>query len=157
MSKFKSAVHNIGHHAVSGLCDLLSEGYSYCESEGKAVLTIDLIGSEKVRTNTMENEIAKIKDKAALIVATTCGVAQNEIASAELSINYRFTDDAYRLHKEHMKSNGIWYGHDPLYDAVIEYKLQGDRTNRSKSHFRCYSSLNHLDLVCFEVSEHIKM
>ena len=34
---------------------------------------------------------------------------------------------------------------------------QGDRTNRSKSHFRCYSSLNHLDLVCFEVSEHIKM
>ena len=36
-------------------------------------------------------------------------------------------------------------------------KGQGDRTNRSKSHFRCYSSLNHLDLVCFEVSEHIKM
>ena len=34
---------------------------------------------------------------------------------------------------------------------------QGDRTNRSKSHFRCYSSLNRLDLVCFEVSEHIKM
>ena len=35
--------------------------------------------------------------------------------------------------------------------------IQGDRTNRSKSHFRCYSSLNRLDLVCFEVSEHIKM
>ena len=37
------------------------------------------------------------------------------------------------------------------------YSIQGDRTNRSKSHFRCYSSLNRLDLVCFEVSEHIKM
>ena len=38
-----------------------------------------------------------------------------------------------------------------------EVVKQGDRTNRSKSHFRYYSSLNHLDLVCFEVSEHIKM
>ncbi|MGF1741402.1 hypothetical protein L4C34_10050 [Vibrio profundum] len=132
MSRFRSAVHNIGHHAVSGLCDLLSEGYSYCESEGKAVLTIDLISSERVLTNTMESEIVKIKDKAASIMATTCGVTQHEIASAELSINYRFTDDAYRLHKEHMKSIGIWYGHDPLYDAVIEYKLKNGTVAKSE-------------------------
>ena len=42
-------------------------------------------------------------------------------------------------------------------DDSLDVANQGDRTNRSKSHFRCYSSLNHLDLVCFEVSEHIKM
>ena len=61
--------------------------------------------------------------------------------------------------------NGIhmdqWVTPDDVRNTILPelnsiYK-QGDRTNRSKSHFRCYSSLNRLDLVCFEVSEHIKM
>jgi len=132
MSKFQSAVHNIGHHAVSGLCDLLAEGYSYCESEGKEILRIDLLNSSRGFAKELELEISKLKEKAATIISTTCGVTENDIEIAELSINYRFTEQAYQLHKEHMKEIGVWYGHDPLYDAVIEYKLKNSTVAKSE-------------------------
>jgi hypothetical protein len=73
MSKFQSAVHNLGHHAVSGLCKLLGEGYAYCESRGEEVLTINLLNSEQTFTNALQSEIVNIRSKAASIIATTCG------------------------------------------------------------------------------------
>ena len=73
-----------------------------------------------------------------------------------------YNDDAHRF------AYHIDDGPGPVSQSVVQDYVgvvqltetdngQGDRTNRSKSHFRCYSSLNRLDLVCFEVSEHIKM
>ena len=132
MSKFQSAVHNIGHHAVSGLCDLLAEGYSYCEPEGKEILRIDLLNSSSSTTKELDLEISKLKEKAALIISTTCSVTMDDIEIAELSINYRFADQAYQFHKDHMKEIGVWYGHDPLYDAAIEYKLKNGTVAKSE-------------------------
>ncbi len=132
MSKFQSAVHNVGHHAVSGLCGLLAEGYSYCEHEGTQILKIDLMLSSGAPTKELEIEISKLKEKASSIISTTCGVTESDIETAELLINYRFTDKDYQFHKDHMKNIGVWYGHDPLYDAVIKYKLKNGTVAKSE-------------------------
>ena len=74
--------------------------------------------------------------------AHTCGESHWQIKGAAAQ--------GYNLRIAALLSMGeSWHNNHHAY--------QGDRTNRSKSHFRCYSSLNRLDLVCFEVSEHIKM
>ncbi|RZM84162.1 hypothetical protein [Pseudoalteromonas rubra] len=132
MGRFQSAIHNIGHHAVSGLCDILAEGYAYCAHENKEVLEIDILNSYDSYTPELDQEISQLKEKAFSIITTTCGVSINDIQVAKLSINYRFTEQAYQQHKSHMKKIGVWYGHDPLYNAIIVFKLKNGRVAKSE-------------------------
>ena len=132
MGRFQSAVHNIGHHAVSGLCNILAEGYVFCEREGREILKIDLLNSNSNASKELDNEIRQLREKAVSIITTTSGTSINNIQVAELSINYRFNEKAYQLRKAHMENIGVWYGHDPLYDAVLICKLKNGRVSKSE-------------------------
>ena len=132
MGRFQSAVHNIGHHAVSGLCSILAEGYDFCVREEKEILKIDLLNSNNNVSKELEHEIKRLRQKAVSILKTTSGTSINDILVAELSINFRFTEKAYQLHKAHMENIGIWYGHDPLYNVVLIYKLKNGRFSKSE-------------------------
>ena len=129
MSRFESAVHNIGHHAVSGLSNLLSSAYEACESEGIEKLEIDLLSGEcfEIKLNSHSDLLESVKEtqsKYKSVLTSTSGVKCVDVALANIKIDFLVHKDIYKKKKEKMKSIGVWYGHDPIYKFEILVQLK---------------------------------
>ena len=128
MSRFESAVHNIGHHAVSGLSNLLSSSYEACEAEGIEKIEIDLLSGrcreKKLNAYPELNEaIRETQSKYKSVLTSTSGVQCADVAMARIRIDFLMSDSLYKKKKEIMKDIGVWYGHDPIYEFEIFVEL----------------------------------
>ena len=128
MSRFESAVHNIGHHAVSGLSNLLSSAYEACEAEGVDKFEIDLLSGKclEEKLNSHLELLESVKETASKyesMLTSTSGVETADVAIANIKIDFLMNEDVYKKKKEKMKSIGVWYGHDPAYEFEILVQL----------------------------------
>jgi len=132
MSRFESAVHNIGHHAVSGLSSLLSSAYEACEAEGIEKLEIDLLSGkcfEKKLNSYLEllKSVKETQSKYESVLLSTSGVECADVAIAIIKINFLLNEDVYKKKKKQMKCIGLWYGHDPIYEFEILVQLKNGK------------------------------
>jgi hypothetical protein len=140
MSRFESAVHNIGHHAVSGLSNLLSSAYEACESEGVGRFEIDLLSGkcfeEELNSYPVLCEAVKeILLKYESILTGTSGVKCADVDAARIKIDFLMHEDVYKKKKEDMKRIGVWYGHDPVYEFEISVHLKNGNVCK-----KCFNS-----------------
>ena len=140
MSRFESAVHNIGHHSVSGLSRLLSSSYEACEAEGIEKIEIDLLSGDchEKKLNdypALSEAIRETQSKYKSVLTRTSGVRCKEVVTAKIKIDFLMNENIYTQKKETMKKIGVWYGHDPVYEFEILVELKNGNVCR-----KCFES-----------------
>ena len=129
MSRLKSAVHNIGHHAVSGLSDFLQEAYGACAAKSIWAFKVDwLTGTCAQRdlnsSESIHGAISTLKWKYESILTDTSGVQLNDVEQVMIEVDFLVHDQRYEDHKKALNDTGVWYGHDPLYRLTVPVKLK---------------------------------
>lgn len=128
MSKFKSAVHNFGHHAVSGLSNFLQDAYEACEAVNIWAFEVDLLSgictqSDLNSQERLRNAIAILKNKHESILTSTSGVRLDDVMQASVEIDFLVNDMCNENRKSALKDIGVWYGHDPIYRFTVSVQL----------------------------------
>jgi hypothetical protein len=129
MSRFKSAVHNVGHHAVSGLSDFLQEAYGACEAKNIWGFKVDLLSGICTQLDLNSSEsfcsaISTLKRKYESILTSTSGVELNDVEQAIIKVDFLVNDKRYEDHKKTLNDIGVWYGHDPIYRLTVTVQLK---------------------------------
>jgi hypothetical protein len=129
MSRFKSAVHNIGHHAVSGLSDFLQEAYGACEAKNIWVFKVDLLSGICTQSKLNSSEsfcsaVSTLKRKYESILTNTSSVKLNDVEQAIIEVDFLVNDKRYENHKKTLNDIGVWYGHDPIYRLTVTVQLK---------------------------------
>ena len=129
MSKFKSAVHNIGHHAVSGLSDFLQEAYRACESCDIWTFRIDMLSGvctpdKLISKESFADAVAVLKNKYESILTSTSGVKLNEVNQADIEVDFPVNDRRYEDRKRSLDDTGVWYGYNPVYRLTVTVELE---------------------------------
>jgi hypothetical protein len=129
MSRFKSAVHNIGHHAVSGLSDFLQEAYGVCEAKNMWALKVDLLAGTCTQLDSncpesFRSAISNLKGKYESILTDTSGVKLNDVEQAIIEVDFLVNDKRYEDHKKAINDMGVWYGHNPIYRLIVAVQLK---------------------------------
>jgi len=129
VSRFQSAVHNIGHHAVSGLSDFLQEAYAACEAEGVWALRVDLLSGTCVQREfdcceSLRGAVGTLKRKYEQILTDTSGVGLDDVGQAVVDVDFLVNDRRYEDRKRALSDAGVWYGHDPIYRLTVTVQLK---------------------------------
>ena len=129
MSRFKSAVHNIGHHAVSGLSDFLQEAYGACELNDIWDFEVDLMSgictpNELIFHEPFTNAVAILKNKYESILTSTSGVTLNDVTQAKIEVDFLVNDKRHEERQRTLKEMNVWYGHDPIYRLTVTVELE---------------------------------
>ncbi len=128
MSRFESAVHNIGHHAVSGMSDFLQEAYSACEAENIWNFKVDLPAGECMQSDlnsqeSFHNAVKILKKKYESILINTSGIRLDDVTQATVEVDFPVNDSRYEVRKKVLEDTGVWYGHDPIYRLTVSVQL----------------------------------
>jgi len=124
MSKFESAVHNIGHHIVSGLSSFIEVSYEACKIQNLSRFNVDLKTGVCKPDNLnaykpLRDVIATTQLKYETILTRTSSVKPHEIARATIDTDFLTTDKRYESHQTTMNDIGVWYGHNPIFQLTI--------------------------------------
>ena len=85
--------HDLGHHAISGLCEVVGHLYLACSLTGAKQITIDLLGKPTLSKRVLPNKelklsIQALKDKLVEMLRRL-GFATEDISAASLHFTFR--------------------------------------------------------------------